>query len=309
MFKVAFLVYDRFQLQQVAGPLSIFEAGSGYSAPGYQAAILSESGGIIRSSAGVGIDTLPFRESGQSDILFVAGGYGFRNAERSIATREFIRSQSVKCRHIVSMSSGPMALAAAGVLDGHRATIHWSLQRELAMRYPSVKLCGDELLVRDRKVWTTTSNAAGMEVAAQILKEDFGPDESKRAMREFMSFQLHGRGMNDESGAERFKSLIAWARSNIRQHLSVEDLAERMDMTPRVFIPAFTSALHLTPAKAIERIRIQEALALLADPDNSLTATAKAVGFMTTARMRRAFLRAFGVGPQQMREIAQGRGH
>ncbi|WP_340317358.1 GlxA family transcriptional regulator [Rhizorhabdus argentea] len=308
LFKVGFVVFDRFQLHQVAGPLSIFEASSGYGVPGYDPKILSSNGGLVRASAGVEVSSISFSAAEQSDILFVTGGYGFRDAECSPLIADFIRSQGAQCRHICAVSTGPMVLAASGLLDGHRAATHWSLKKELAERYPSIDVCSDELIVRDRKFWTSITGAAVLEIAARIVEEDFGHDVAKRATRELMSFQRPGYGMREEASIKAFQALMGWARVNLQRPLSVEDLAERMGMAQRVFIPAFTLALGQTPAKAIERVRVEEALALLADPHVSVAAAAQKVGFVTSERMRRAFLRAFGVPPQEMRAVVGRRG-
>ncbi|WP_340316952.1 GlxA family transcriptional regulator [Rhizorhabdus argentea] len=309
-FTVGFVVYDGFQLQQVAGPMSIFEAVSGYSAPVYKAVVLSARGGLIRSSAGIHIGSISFRAAEQSDVLFISGGYGYDDAVRCRETAEFIRSHGTKCRHITAVSSGTMVLAASGLLDRHRVTTHWSLNKQLAELYPSIDVESDEFVVRDERFWTTSTVAGGMEIARLIVDEDLGHDFAVRAARELLSFQRPAIGAaRDADDADRFKSLLNWARANLRNPLSVEELASQMDMLPRNFIPAFTAALGQTPAKAIERIRLEEALALVGTPGVSLAAVARQVGFTNVGRMRRAFIRAFAVPPQRMQEVVNARRH
>lgn len=307
-YTIGFVVHAGFQLQHVAGPLSIFEAVAGYGAPIYEAQLLSEGGGIVRSSCGVNVDTIPFREAIQLDILFIGGGYACFEVERSPAIAQFIRSQTAKCRHVAAISSGTIVLAASGILAGHRVTSHWSLNSELADLYPSIHVEGDEFVVRDGKFWTSTSVMGGADIAERIINEDLGHIAAKRATREFLSY--HRPIANDGPDIardDRFKRLLNWARDNLSETLSVEQLAEHMGMHPRNFVPAFTNALGQTPAKAIERIRLEAAIALVGRSDLPPSAIARQVGFGSPDRMRRAFLRVFGVPPQSMREIAQAR--
>ncbi|MEJ7926293.1 helix-turn-helix domain-containing protein [Sphingobium sp. AN641] len=306
-YTIGFVVHAGFQLQHVAGPLSIFEAVPGYGAPVYRAMLLSEQGQLVHSSAGVCVDTMAFDEVEQLDILFICGGYACFEAERSPAIAAFIRHQSARCRHVAAVSSGTVILAASGVLTGHRVTSHWSLNGELADIYPSIQVEGDEFIVRDGKFWTSTSVMGGADIAQRIIDEDLGHDAAKRATRELLG---HHRPVGDGQvidGDERFKSLVTWARRNLNETLSVEQMAEHMGMHPRNFVPAFTTALGQTPAKAVERIRLEAALALVGRSDLPPSAIARQVGFGSADRMRRAFVRVFGVPPQSMRVITQAR--
>lgn len=307
-YTIGFVVHAGFQLQHVAGPLSIFEAVPGYAAPVYRALLLSEQGKLVHSSAGVCVDTMAFDDVEQLDILFICGGYACFEAERSPAIAAFIRKQSARCRHVAAISSGTVVLAASGVLTGHRVTSHWSLNGELADLYPSIHVEGDESIVRDGKFWTSTSIMGGADIAQMIIDEDLGHDAARRATRELLSHHRHSASDGQVmDGDERFKGLINWARQNLCETLSVEQMAEHMGMHPRNFVPAFTAALGQTPAKAIERIRLEAALALVGRSDLPPSAIARQVGFGSADRMRRAFLRVFGVPPQSMREIAQAR--
>ncbi|MEJ7935757.1 DJ-1/PfpI family protein [Sphingobium sp. AN558] len=307
-YRIGFVIHAGFQLQHVAGPLSIFEAVAGYGDPVYAAILLSDDGALVPSSAGVSVASTPFSKAGPLDILFICGGYACFEAERSPAIAQFVRTQSGRCRHIVAISSGTVVLAASGVLAGHRVTTHWSLNGELAELYPSIQVEGDETIVRDGKFWTSTSVTGGADIAQRIIEEDLGHDAAKRAAREFLPHHRpNASDSPDVTGDERFKCLIHWARDNLNQTLSVEQMAEHLGMHPRNFVPAFTTALGQTPAKAIERIRLEAALALFREPQLAPSAIARQVGFGSPDRMRRAFIRVFGVPPQSMRVIARAR--
>lgn len=303
-FGVCFIVFPGFQLQQVAGPLSIFEAVCGYGTPAYEPKILSERGGLVKSSVGIEIDTIPFSAVTRTDILFVCGGYGYKHAQRSGPTIEYIRSLGEQSGHVAAAASGTMLLAASGLLDGHRVTAHWTLNKELAAHYPTIEVGNDDFIVRDRRFWTSNISGGGMEIARLMVEEDLGLDAAKRAAREFLDCQRAASGVGKApEDVARFKSLISWARANLTKTLSVEDLAEQMGMAPRNFISTFTLAVGQTPAKAIERIRLEEALALIEQDGVPIESIRRQVGFTSLSRMRRAFIRTFGVPPKRMQEI------
>ena len=189
------------------------------------------------------------------------------------------------------------------MLDGRRATTHWSLNGELAGLYPSIEVEIDEAVVRDGRYWTTTSIVGGIEVARLIIEEDLGSVAAKRATRDLLVY--HKPHIGSEEGAhveQRFKDLVRWIRAHLHETLSIEQLAEQIGMHPRNFVPAFANATGQTPAKAIERMRLEAAFTLVGQSDLSLADIARQVGFGGTERMRRAFMRAFGVPPQEMRD-------
>jgi len=309
---VAVLIFPQFQLLDAAGPITVFEAaGRDAAPPAYRLRVMARAAGPVVSSCGVPLVAEPLID-GALDTLIVAGGWGTRNTSACAQTLDYVRAAAARARRTASVCSGAFILAAAGLLDGRRATTHWARAAEFARTYPQVRVEPDRIFVRDGTTWTSAGITAGIDLALALVAEDLGEAVAKRAAQQLVVYHRRPGGQSQFSALleadrpdSRFSPLLAWARERLNERLSVERLAERAAMSPRHFARAFAADTGITPAKAIERLRLEAARDEIESGAAPIERVAAHTGFGDPERMRRAFLRAFGQPPQALRRAAK----
>ena len=307
------LIFEDFQLLDAAGPIGAFEMPMrGITPPGYGLVVLSAKGGPVRSSSGVVMDSVSFAEAPPLDTLLVVGGQGTRGPGLAADILEFLRKTAPSCRRVASVCTGAFVLAAAGLLDGRRATTHWRQASRLARMFPAVSVEADRIFVRDGDVWTSAGVTAGIDLALALIADDLGEEVARRAAQELVVYHRRPGGQSQFSALlemgrpdGRFGSLLAWARERLGERLEVERLAAQAAMSPRNFARAFVAETGVTPAKAIERLRLEAARERVERSSDPLDRVAADTGFSDPERMRRAFIRAFGQPPQAMRRLSK----
>jgi len=215
-------------------------------------------------------------------------------------------------RRVASVCSGAYLLAEAGLLDGKRATTHWGRSEEFARRYPKVRVEPDRIYVREGEVWTSAGITAGIDLALALIEDDLGGDIARRTAQQLVVHQRRPGGQSQFSALleiggvnGRFAGLMDWMRERLAEPLGVERLAGQAAMSPRHFARTFTAETGLTPAKAVERLRLEAARVRVEAGHDPIERVAEASGFRDPERMRRAFLRAFGQPPQALRRAAR----
>jgi transcriptional regulator GlxA family with amidase domain len=312
---IAFFIFDRFQLLDAAGPIAAFEMPMrGMKPAPYRLKVIASAGGSVVSSAGVAMPAESVSRQRAIDTLIIAGGQGSLRAMRCDRTLRFIREQARKVRRLCSVCSGTYLLAAAGVLDGRRATTHWGRSAHFMRTFPNVRLQPDQIYTRDRNVWTSAGVTAGIDLSLALIGDDLGEPVAKRVAQELVVFHRRPGGQSQFSALldiaqddSRFASLLSWVREHVGEDLSVERLADKANMSPRNFARAFRQATNVTPAKAVERIRLEVARVRVENGADPIEMVADRAGFRDPERMRRAFLRAFGQPPQSLRRTARNR--
>jgi transcriptional regulator GlxA family with amidase domain len=249
---------------------------------------------------------------GQLDTLVVVGGWGVREAMQQQAILDFIRAQAAGARRVASVCSGSMLLAAAGLLDGRRATSHWGRSRQFPRLFPKVKFEPDRIWVRDGRFWTSAGVTAGIDLALALIADDHGEEMALKTAQELVVYRRRPGGQSQfsallemERPGGRFSALLGWMRENLDKPLTVEQLADRAHMSPRNFARAFAAETGMTPAKAVERLRVEAARHLVERDAEPIDQIAARVGFADPERMRRAFIRGFGQPPQALRRAAR----
>lgn len=308
---IAVLIFPDFQLLDAAGPIAAFEIAARYVPGTYVVRTVAKDGGLVASSSGVKWQAETLDEVAAPDILLIAGGAGTRPAATCPATLAYVTAASSRAERTASVCSGAYVLAAAGLLDGRRATTHWSRTDDFHRRFPKVKLEPDRIFVRDGAVWTSAGITAGIDLALAIIAEDLGETVARSVAQQLVVYHRRPGGQSQfsallelETGG-RFEALLAWARENLHLPLTVEQLADRAAMSPRHFTRAFSAEKGVTPAKAVERLRVEAARALLDSQPLRVEDVALEAGFGDPERMRRAFVRAFGQPPQALRRAAR----
>ena len=309
--RLAFVVFADFQILDVAGPLAAFEVASSIGDGAYELRLLSEGGGMVRSSSGAALATEPL-DARPYDTVIVAGGQGTRALPELEGLTAWVRRQAATARRTASVCSGAFVLAQAGLLDGRRATTHWGRSEQFARLYPKVRLEADRIYVQDGPIWTSAGITAGIDLALALIEEDLGEAVAQRTARQLVVHHRRPGGQSQFSellevgGANgRFGALMDWARERLGEPLGVERLAGQAAMSPRHFARAFTAETGITPAKAMERLRLEAARLRVETTRDPIDHVAEAVGFGDPERMRRAFLRAFGQPPPALRRAAR----
>ena len=307
MRTLGLLIFPDFQILDVAGPVAAFEIADRYVPGSYDIRLLAKTAGLVASSSGVRMAAEAFAEAPRLDTLMISGGEGTRTPVICPATLDFVRRAAAGARRTTSVCSGAYVLAEAGLLDGRRCTTHWQRTNDFARRYPKARLEPDRIWVRDGAVWTSAGITAGIDLALALIADDLGDDIARKVAQQLVVYHRRPGGQSqfsallDMETGGRFDPLLAWARENLREPLRVEDLAARAAMSERSFARAFAAETGFTPAKAVERLRVEAARTLLDSQPLQVEDVALETGFGDAERMRRAFVRAFGQPPQALR--------
>lgn len=308
---VGIFLYDDFQILDASGPVAVFEVAEQMAGNAYRFEMLSRAGGSVRSSAGPALETEPAHAAAAPDTLIVVGGNGCLRAMDDTAATAWLRSTRGAVRRLCAVCSGSFLLAAAGLLDGRRATTHWRWAAELAERFPDVRVEPDRMHVQDGQVWTSAGVTGGIDLALALVAEDLGEALARRVAQHLVVYYRRPGGQSQFSALAElggdgtiFSSLLDWMRGHLRERLTVEHLAQRMAMSPRNFSRRFIAAVGMSPAKAVERLRLDVARERVENSAMPIEQIAQTLGFHDPERMRRAFVRGFGQPPQAMRRNA-----
>ncbi len=311
---VCVLIFPDFQILDATGPMAAFEiAARNGNAPRYSLGVVAADPAAAVSSCGLAVTAASLDHAGRFDTLLVAGGEGVRQAVNCLRTVGFIRAAAAQGARIASVCSGSFLLAEAGLLDDAVATTHWNATDEFRRRYPQVTLDADRIFTRTDRIWTSAGITAGIDLTLALIAEDHGERLARETARMLVVFHRRPGGQSQFSAVldlqertDRFAPVLAWAREHLAEPLTVEQLAAQAGLSPRQFARAFTDAAGVTPAKAIERLRVEAARTQVEDSTASVDRVCAQTGFGDPERMRRAFIRAFGQPPQALRRAARG---
>ncbi|EIM73598.1 AraC family transcriptional regulator [Nitratireductor aquibiodomus RA22] len=309
--RVGILLFPNYQLLDAAGPMAVFESVVGDpTRSGYLVELLSAEGGGVTSSGGATLQTRSFSDAGAFDTVLVCGGVGAVTEEIDEQTVRFLVRHFESGQRTGSVCTGAFLLAQAGCLRGKRVTTHWRYAGALAQRYPDVTVDADRIWVCDQSIWTSAGVSAGMDLAMAIVAEDHGASVARQIAQELVIYYRRPGGQSQFSAllekgeaSGRFSDLLAWIRENIDARHSVESLAARAAMSPRHFSRTFLKETGVTPARAVEQIRLQIAREWVERGTHSLSHIASATGYGSTDRMRQSFLRSLGITPQSIRRV------
>lgn len=317
MPRVVIVAFSSAQGLDVLGPAEVFGGVARITgARGYEVVLAASRPGPIVTTSGIelaarGIASVRLR---RSDTLLVAGGeeVGVRAAVADRALIAFVAKAARIVRRIGSVCSGAFVLARAGVLDGRRAATHWSACAQLARYAPAVRVDADAIYVRDGHVWTSAGVTTGIDMALAMVEDDLGRSVADAVAARLV---LHARRPGFQSqwsdalvaqqdrGAPLGRA-IHWLRGRLRERVDVARLARSCAMSVRTFHRRCLEHLRLTPRQLIEKVRVDEARALLSTTELPLKAIAARCGFGDAARMTHAFHRALGLAPGAYRLVA-----
>lgn len=309
MLRIGLVLSPGFSTMSLAA-VSVFEMANVKARENlYGVQMLSEHGGLVASAAGAAVETRAISKP-RFDTLIVTNTH--RPGTSSPGLLRYLRRAARACRRVAAICTGAFALAEAGLLDGRRATTHWFHARELARRFPKVRVEDDRIFIIDGAVWTSAGMSAGIDLALAMLEKDFGTALTRSVAQSLVLYHRRAGGQSQHSAlleldakSDRVQKALAFARRNLRAPLSVEELAHAAHLSPRQFSRAFRAETGQSPAKAVEHLRVEAARLMIEQSRHPIEVVANEAGFADPERMRRAFLRAFGQPPQAVRRNAR----
>ncbi len=309
------VAFPEVQLLDIAGPSSVFTTASrvvGSQRPGYRVEIAALQPGPVVTQGGVLLQaTVPLdRVRGPVDTLLVPGGEITMTPDSELELSPHLRLLASRCRRVTSVCTGSFLLARAGLLDGKRVATHWLGCDLLQRQHPRCQVLADQIFVRDGSVWTSAGVTSGIDLALALVEEDLGREVARQVARLLVVYFRRPGGQSQFSvqmasqWASRapIRDLQEWLPEHLRDDLSVETLARRAAMSPRNFARAFRAQVGATPARYIERLRVEAARTSLETTHRTVKEIAADVGFGTLETMHRVFKRALGVPPAEYRQ-------
>lgn len=312
--KIIFFVYPNFESLDLTGPCAAFNLANETSDAGYDINVVSATGGPILARAGLSIESSKFSGDDESAVtILVTGGPTAHLVELDSVTKELLAETS---RHAVnrvgSVCTGAFLLAAAGLLNGKRVTTHWRYAGILQSQYPMVQVDIDRIFIKDSNIWTSAGMTAGIDLALSLIEDDFGADLAKSIARDMVVYHRRLGGQSQYSAmlditppAGRVRDVMCYAREHLREPLSVNQLADVACLSLRQFNRIFLNATGVTPAKAIERLRLDVARPKIEETSEPLEKIARDVGFGSGEKMCRSCLTVFGRTPQELRRASR----
>lgn len=299
----------------LSGPLEAFSSAvpadsKGRPQPCYKVTIAAIGAKTFRSESGLVMTaSCSLSSLRHLDTLIVPGGRGMRTSSSATKLAKWITSRAGSIRRIASVCTGIYGVAPTGLLDGRRVTTHWKYAADLAARFPELKVEADALYIRDDKFYTSAGITAGIDLSLALIEEDYGPQVALRVARELVVYMKRPGGQEQFSeplkfqvtATSRFADLASWILSNLNRNLSVDVLAERVNLCPRQFSRRFRAEFSDSPAAFVQRLRLDEARKRLSSSGCSVESVANSIGFNDPDGFRRAFVQRYGVAPREYR--------
>ena len=296
------------------GPAEVFaEANLRLGEPAYEVIVAAIGGGVITLTSGLSVaaSDLATMRPQPTDIVLVAGGSDAATdtAARDLVLLGWLTRAARTVGRIGSVCDGAFILASAGILDGRRAATHWSSCERLARLHPKVQVDREAIFVRDGRVWTSAGISTGIDMTLAMVEEDHGRKLADTVAAHLVLFvrrpgfqsQFSEELVAQTLASDPLAPVITWLRANLRSRLDVETVARKAGMSVRTLHRSCLQALDLSPAKLIEKLRVEQARTLLATTQLGTKDIAVKCGFGSTPRMTRAFQRALGVPPASYR--------
>ncbi|GHE05847.1 GlxA family transcriptional regulator [Streptomyces alanosinicus] len=303
-----FVLFDGVQSLDVTGPLEVFTGAEKHTPGTYRIRTASLDGGPVRTSSGLtlvpdeALTTAP-----DPHTLLVPGGEGTRSPDPRLIA--WLRARGPRAPRLVSVCTGAILVAAAGLLDGRRATTHWAYCDKLARDHPDVTVDPEPIYVRDGHVATSAGVTSGIDLALALVEEDLDRDVALAVARHLVVF-LRRPGNQAQFSAQLaaqtaqrapLREVQRWITEHPAGDLSVESLAARARLSPRHFARAFREETGMTPGRYVDRVRLEHARRLLEETGDGIEEIARAGGYGTPEAMRRAFVRTLGTAPAEYR--------
>ena len=316
--QIVLVVYPDVTLLDVTGPAQAFAnagqiAHDGSLKPGrlqYNVILASRFGGSIKTDTGVSLDTTAIADINisQIDTLLVSGGTGVFRALEDQELIEWYRAAARQSRRFGSTCMGAFFLAQTGLADTECLTTHWRWADKLVQQFPRITVDSDRIFISGPRVWSSAGVTSGIDMSLAMIEKDLGHKNSIELAKAILVYyrrpgnqaQYSNRlksQLCDEAG--RFDDLHEWIADNIRNELPTETLAHQQGMSVRNFGRLYKKLTGMTPAKAVEEMRVEECKRLLTREGMNIGAVARATGFRSEVSMKRAFMRSIEMTPSE----------
>jgi transcriptional regulator GlxA family with amidase domain len=277
--------------------------------PYYEPHVVSVNGGLVVNSFGMATQT-ERADDVALDTMLVGAPPDTQKPPADIV--ELLQRSYGKTRRLASICVAAFILGEAGLLDGRRSTTHWLFGKELQIRFPKTHVEIDRIFVGDGHIWTSAGMTAGIDLALALVERDVGPEKTREAARAMVVHHRRAGGQSQHSAlleidakSDRVQDALQYARRNLSKPLSVDKLAEAACLSPRQFSRVFRVETGMSPAKAVENLRLEAARLMLEQGRLPVETIARANGFGDRERMRRSFLRTYGQTPQSIRNASR----
>ncbi|MFM9692944.1 GlxA family transcriptional regulator [Streptomyces europaeiscabiei] len=308
MRTVLVVLFDGVQSLDVTGPMEVF-AGAEQHTPGtYRISTASLDGTPVRASSGLTlVPDHTLADAPAPHTLLVPGGQGTRNPAPEVIA--WLREHGPRAERLVSVCTGAILLAEAGLLDGRRATTHWAYCDTLARHHPAIEVDPDPIFVRDGQVATSAGVTSGIDLALALVEEDIGREVALTIARHLVVFlrrpgnqaQFSAQLAAQTAQREPLREVQQWITEHPAEDLSVEHLAARARLSPRHFARAFQAETGTTPGRYVDRVRLEHARRLLEDTTDGVEEISRTCGYGTSEAMRRAFVKTLATSPAEYR--------
>ncbi|MEI5103764.1 DJ-1/PfpI family protein [Streptomyces sp. PmtG] len=307
--RVVFLVFDGVTLLDVSGPAEVLQQARRLGLP-YEQVLASPGGGTVTTASGLALaGTLAAADVGHLDTLVVAGADELADGHLDEALLTAADALAARADRVAAVCSGAFVLAALGLLDGRRATTHWRHTTALARRHPRVRVEPDAIHVSDGRYVTSAGISAGIDLALALVERDHGAERARHIARELVVFLQRPGGQSQFSTAlatppargAPLRSLLDAVLADPAGDHSLPAMAAFAAVSTRHLTRLFQSELDTTPARWVERVRLDRAQQLLLD-GHSATSAARHSGFGSDETLRRAFARHLGTTPSEYRK-------
>jgi len=311
------LVFPGVRLLDVTGPIEVFTSANDFGAR-YRLEMVSEDGRDVTTSAGtrLGVDRSVADAREPCDVLIIPGGPEWETLIKDDALLDVIRQLNETARCTASICTGAFLLAAAGLLDGRRATTHWRDARQLALRFPAVRVESDAIFVQDGPMMTSAGVSAGIDLSLAIVERHYGAQVARATAKDMVVFMQRPGGQSQFS----VRSQAPHTRHEMLRHVldavvadpagrhTLSAMARRAGLSARQVTRLFADEVGVTPARYVEQVRMEAARAMLETGDDTLAVVARRAGFGSPESLRRAFMRHLGVVPSAYRASFQTTG-
>ena len=278
----------------------------------YRTMTIGANAGPCATECGIVIrPDIEMEQAPSLDTLIVCGGSGGPGERLSRSLIKWLKQRAPSTRRIAALGRGIYALAATGLLDGRHAAIHWRFAKDVASRFPKLRVDPNKLFIKDSSFYTCAGGTSAVDLALALVEEDFGRHVALALARELVvhvkrsgEHQQYSEALKFQTqSSDRFADLPAWIFSHLSDDLSIDVLAERAAMSRRNFTRLFHEAFGKTPAQFVAEARIAEAQQRLLTPRNSIESIASSLGFRSADVFSVAFERYTGIRPRIYRAL------
>jgi transcriptional regulator GlxA family with amidase domain len=301
-------------LLNVAGPWEVLgHTNDVLGRAAYELELLGPRGPSAQTGHGItlsGVRPLPRSLPRPPDVLVIAGAPVRSSAEAVQELVAWVRRFHARIPGIVSICTGAFVLCAAGVLDGKRATTHWSYLKELQARFPKVLVVDEGIFVRDGRIWTSAGVTAGIDLALALVERDHGHEVAMAVAKRLVLFfrrsgnqaQFSGALQRQEQEPPRLANISGFVLEHLAEPLSVPRLARALAMSSRTLSRLCSEHFGESPAALVRRLRLEEARRLLEETALPLKEITARTGIGDESTFWRLFTRRLGVTPAAYRE-------